>query len=100
MLCDTVLAEKTRQNNTDLLFLVANYSGCAVDVFDDLLDLCFIRHGFLAHVRSMKAIMRRKLSVLQSAQAVPWALTSDKVAHFILMIREPCIRQHIVSWRI
>ena len=44
-----------------------NLAGRAADVFDGLLGLSFLRHGFLAHLRSMKATMSQKPSVPQDA---------------------------------
>lgn len=49
-LCDTVFAAKAGQDNADLLFRAMKLTGCAADVFDDLLGLGFLRHGFLAHL--------------------------------------------------
>src|SRR5210317_773747 len=73
-LCDTVFAAKAGQDNADLLFRAMNLTGCAADVFDDLLGLGFLRHGFLAHLRSMKATMSQKPSVPQYAETVPRVL--------------------------
>ena len=48
-------------------FLKRQARACAADVFDDLLGLGFLRHGFLAYLRSMKAKMSQKPSVPQYA---------------------------------
>lgn len=65
--CNAVFAAKAGQDNADLLFHTLNLKGCAADVFDNLLGRGFLRHGFLAHLRSMKATMSRKPSVPQYA---------------------------------
>jgi len=72
---NTVLAAKAGQNDADLLLCAVNLAGRAADVFDGLLGLSFLRHGFLAYLRSMKATMSQKPSVPQYASIVPWALT-------------------------
>ena len=48
--CNAVLAAKAGQDNADLLFRAVNLTGCAADVFDDLLGLGFLRYGFSAQL--------------------------------------------------
>ena len=67
LICDRPADLPTRQVNVTTPFRTVNLAGCAADVFDDPLGLGFRCHGFLAHLRSMKATMSQKPSVPQYA---------------------------------
>ena len=50
--------------------------GLAADVFDQLVSCVFRCSGLLVHLRSLKATMNQKPSVVQIIKSVPQVLTS------------------------
>lgn len=67
----------TNQDNADILVRKVGLAGLSADVLDQLVSRVLRRSGFLIHLRSLKAAMNQKSSVVQILKAVPQVLTSD-----------------------